>query len=238
MTPADWMRRSCQVSHPQALDGSKPSRAEVTSPTSRGLRLRFCGLSKQVAGGDLAGLVPYIPGLESWGLIQPIPKSLRRLRVLGYPDAPNSPTGPSKPRDLRPQTPPEDSGPTPPYEGPGSRLGSSSLSGKTHQERLPQSLQSHLRARIARIRSARPCADRGPVAAQALRADVKALGALWERQGPPPGRPCVRCGGGTVVAVLPVVVGLLVAVLLVVGRLTRACLGSHDDAWGGVGCRS
>ena len=29
------------------------------------------------------------------------------------------------PSNLRPQTPPEDSGPTPPYEGPGSRLGRS-----------------------------------------------------------------------------------------------------------------
>ena len=189
--------------------------------------------------GFLYTLVSTIPTLR-FSLVGSGKHSSRVRSMLGLLLAQTLQTtlGPSKPRDLRPQTPPEDSGPTPPYEGPGSRLGSSSLSGKTHQERLPQSLQSHLRARIARIRSARPCADRGPVAAQALRADVKALGALWERQGPPPGRPCVRCGGGTVVAVLPVVVGLLVAVLLVVGRLTRACLGSHDDAWGGVGCRS
>ena len=31
---------------------------------------------------------------------------------------------PSKPRDLRPQTPPGDSGPIPPYEAPGSHLSS------------------------------------------------------------------------------------------------------------------
>ena len=40
---------------------------------------------------------------------------------------------PSKPKELRPQTPPKDSGPTPPEDsGPGSRLGNTSHSSSPH----------------------------------------------------------------------------------------------------------
>ena len=64
--------------------------------------------------------------------------------LAGFTQTLQTALGPSKPRGLRPQTPPEDSGPTPPYEGPGSRLGKSKLapwtnmfSSHQHASRFP-----------------------------------------------------------------------------------------------------